>query len=147
MELATSTVGKPDVMIHIPVPGTTMSRSKPWVFGLVFMALSMALEIVLIVVVRLRVPQDNAIIAPILLTVSPIVAALICGYRRPRELILVTFLAVILTLLFVLVFGRITGISTGIAPPIVIRTLAGFLAAVVTNKVGNARAAKNATAG
>jgi len=123
-----------------------MNRSKPWVFGLVFMALSMALEIALIVVGRLRVPQDNAIIAPILLTVSPIAAALICGYRRPRELILVAFLAVFLTLLFVLVFGRITGISTGIAPPIVIRTLAGILAAVVTNKVGNARAAAKNTA-
>jgi len=110
------------------------------------MALSMALEIALIVVGRLRVPQDNAIIAPILLTVSPIAAALICGYRRPRELILVAFLAVFLTLLFVLVFGRITGISTGIAPPIVIRTLAGILAAVVTNKVGNARAAAKNTA-
>jgi len=111
------------------------------------MALSMALEIALIVVGRLRVPQDNAIIAPILLTVSPIAAALICGYRRPGELVLVAFLAVFFTLLFVMVFGRITGISTGIVPPIVIRTLAGLLAAVVTDQVGSARAAKNVTAG
>jgi hypothetical protein len=102
-------------------------------FGLVFMALSVALEIFLVVVMRLRAPQDDAIIALILLTVSPIAAALICGYRRPKELIIVSFLAVLFTVLFVMVFGRITGISTGIVPPIVIRTLAGLLAAVVAN--------------
>ena len=113
------------------------TQVKPWVFGLVFMAVSMALEILLIVVVRLRVPQDNAIIAPILLTVSPVAAALICGYRRPRQLLLVSFLAVFFTLLFVMVFGRITGISTGLVPPIVIRTLAGLLAAIVANWISN----------
>ena len=57
-------------MIHPPALATMMlTRVKPWVFGLVFMTVSMALEILLIVVGRLKVRQDNAIIAPILLTV------------------------------------------------------------------------------
>ena len=56
-------------------------RRKPWAFGVIYMALSMAIEIVLLVVVRLRIAQDNAIIAPILLIVSPATAAVICGYR------------------------------------------------------------------
>ena len=99
------------------------------------MALSMAIEIVLLVVVRLRIPQDNAIIAPILLIVSPLVAAVICGYRRPKELIVAAAAAVVLTLVLVMVFGRLTGISTGIAPPMVLRTLAGFLAGMLANKV------------
>ena len=102
------------------------------------MALSMAIEIVLLVIVRLRIPQDNAIIAPILLIVSPLAAALICGYRRPKELIVAAVATVFLTLVFVMAFGRITGISTGIAPPIVLRTLAGCLAGALTNKMARA---------
>ena len=108
---------------------------KPLAFGVIYMALSMAIEIVLLVVVRLRIPQDNAIIAPILLIVSPAAAAVICGYRRPWEVIVVAVATVLLTLAFVMVFGRLTRISTGIAPPVVLRTLAGVLAAALTNKV------------
>jgi hypothetical protein len=109
-------------------------QRRPLAFGIIYMALSMVIEIILLVVIRLRIPQDNAIIAPILLTISPIAAAWICDYRRPRELITVAVLAVFLTLLIVIVFGRVTGISTGLAAPIVIRSLAGFLAGVMTNK-------------
>ncbi len=108
---------------------------KPLAYAIIYMALSMAIEIVLLVVVRLRIPQDNAIIAPILLIASPIAAALICSYRRPREFIVVAIATVFLTLVFVMLFGRLTGISTGIVPPIVLRTLAGWLAAGLANKV------------
>jgi len=111
-----------------------MLRRPPWVFGLVFMGLSMFIEIVLLVVVRLHIPQDNAIIAPILLIVSPLAACWICHYRRPREIALLSILAVFFTLLFVAVFGRLTGISTGVLPPIVLRTAAGFLAALIVKR-------------
>ena len=106
--------------------------SHPLAFGLIYMALSMAIEIVLLVVVRLRIPDDNAIIAPILLVVSPVAAALICGRRRPATVITLAILTVVLTLVCVMGFGRLTGISTGVAPPIVLRTLAGTLAAALS---------------
>ena len=109
-------------------------RRSPWVFGVVFMAVSMVIEIALLVVCRLRIPQDNAIIAPILLTASPVIASWLCHYRRVRELILLSCLAVFFTLLFVLVFSRLTGISTGIFPPIVLRTAAGLVAAMIVNR-------------
>jgi hypothetical protein len=99
------------------------------------MGLSMALEIVLIAVVGLRVPRDNAIIAPLLLTISPVSAAFLSGYLRPKEFGLLIVLTVVLTILFVLVFSRLTGISTGLLPPIIIRSLAGFLAAAITNRL------------
>jgi hypothetical protein len=116
-------------------PLSTIKRRPPaWVFGLVFMALSMVIEIALIVVFRLRIPQDNAIIAPILLTVSPVAASLLCRYRRAREILLLSCLAVFFTLLLVLVFSRVTGITTGILPPIFLRTAGGLLAAAIVNR-------------
>jgi hypothetical protein len=111
-----------------------IKRRSPWVFGVIFMAVSMAIEIALLVVGRLRIPQDNATIAPILLIASPLIASWFCHYRRLRDLLLLSFLAVLLTLLFVLVFSRLTGISTGIFPPIVLRTAAGFVAALIVNR-------------
>ena len=104
-------------------------------FAAIYMVLSMAVEVVLIAVVGLRIPKDNAVIAPILLTISPVLAALISGYRRPKEFVLVIILAVVLTLLIVFVFSRLTGISTGLLEPILNRSLAGFLAATITNTV------------
>jgi hypothetical protein len=109
-----------------------MGLKRPLVFGATFMALSMAIEIVLIVVGRLRVPDDDATIAPILLIVSPLAAAVICGYRRPAALLTIAVLTVVLTIAAVGVVGRLTGISTGIAAPIVLRTVAGTLAAALT---------------
>jgi hypothetical protein len=113
---------------------TTVER-RPWVYALTYMGLSIAIEIVLIAVVGLRVPRDNAIIAPLLLTISPVAAALICGYRRPKEFVLLVVLTVVLTVLCVLVFSRLTGISTGLIEPIIVRSLAGFLAAAITNRL------------
>ena len=113
------------------------SLKQPLAYGTIYMALSMSIEIVLLVVVRLKIPQDNAIIAPTLLIVSPVAAALICGYRRPKSLILVAATTVFLTLAFVMVFGHLTGISTGIVPPVVLRTLAGMAAGALTNRVAN----------
>ena len=108
---------------------------RTWAFAVIYMVLSMVVEIALIAIVGLKIPKDNAIIAPILLTLSPVLAALITGYRRPKEFFLLILLTVVLTLFMVLVFGRLTGISTGLLAPIVIRSLAGFLAATLTNRV------------
>jgi hypothetical protein len=90
---------------------------------------------VLLVVVRLRIPQDNAIIAPVILAVSPVAAALICGYRRPRSIAMLAVTTVILTIAIVMGFERLTGISTGLAAPVVIRTAAGVLAALLTHRI------------
>ena len=110
-------------------------RRKPWAFAIIYMAVSMAVEAGLIVIGRLRVPEDNAVIAPIIMTIPPVLAALIAGYYRPKELILAAALAVVLTLGLTLVAGRLTGVSTGCVEPIVVRSVAGFLAAVITNRV------------
>jgi hypothetical protein len=109
--------------------------SHPLVFGVIYMALSMAIEIALLVVGRLRIPDDNAVIAPVLLVVSPVAAALICGYRRPTAVITLAILTVVITLVCVMGFGRLTGISTGVGPPIVLRTLAGSLAAALSARL------------
>ena len=98
------------------------------------MALSMLIEIALLVVCKLRIPQDNATIAPILFITSPTIAALLCHYRRPFEFFLLSCLAILFTLFLVFVFSRLTGITTGLLPPVVIRTVAGFLAALIVNR-------------
>jgi hypothetical protein len=107
-------------------------RSRPWVYGLIYMGLSMAIEIMLLVVFRLQIPRDNAIIAPILLVASPLLAAWICGYRRPQHLLPLAAVTVLLTLILVMGFGR----TTGILAPVIIRTVAGFVAAWGLKRVG-----------
>lgn len=110
-------------------------RRNALAFGLIYMALSLAVEIVLLVVVRLRIPRDNAILASVLLAVSPPAAAWMCGYARPRAFVFAVAGTVLLTLVLVVGFGRLTGISTGLGPPVVLRSLAGFLAALLANRV------------
>lgn len=114
---------------------TIAIRKKPWALAIIYTAVSLAVEAGLIVVGGLRVPQDNAVIAPIVLTIPPVLAAWIAGYRRPKEWVIVALLASVLTLGLTLMAGRITGISTGLVEPIIVRTLAGFLAAAITNRV------------
>jgi hypothetical protein len=114
---------------------TTAIRRKPWALAIIYAAVSLAVEAGLIVVGGLRVPQDNAVIAPIVLTIPPVLAAWIAGYRRPKEWVILALLASALTLGLTLLAGRITGISTGLVEPIIVRTLAGFLAGAITNRV------------
>ena len=113
---------------------------RPWAFALLYMGLSLVVEIFLIVVIRLRVPEDNAKIAPVLLTIPPVLAAWISGFRRPpRDLWTVAALASVLTLLVTAVVTRITGINTGLVEPIINRSAAGWLAAVITNRIAAPR--------
>ncbi|MBU4460729.1 MAG: hypothetical protein KJ579_09185 [Verrucomicrobia bacterium] len=106
---------------------------KPWVLALVYVALSLAVEAALMIVGRLRVPQDNAILAPVVLTVPPLLAAWATGRRRPRALIVLAVLLSVLTLGLTLIAGRLTGVSTGMAEPLIVRALAGFLAGLIFN--------------
>ena len=110
---------------------------RPWAFGLLYMALSLATEIVLIVVVGLEVPRDNARIAPVLLIAPPLLAAWLSGYRRPaRDLATVAVLTALLTVAITLGVNRLTGIATGLVEPMINRTLAGTLAAALVNRRG-----------
>jgi hypothetical protein len=114
-------------------------REKPWVLALVYVALSLAVEAALMVVGRLRVPQDNAILAPVVLTVPPLLAAWAIGRRRLRELLLLALLLSALTLVLTLAAGRLTGVKTGIVEPLIVRAAAGFLAGLVTAPRGRSR--------
>jgi hypothetical protein len=110
-------------------------RKNPWTFAVLYMAISMATEIILIVVVGLRVPRDNRSIAPVLLTVPPVLAAWIGGYRRPKGFAVVVVLTALLTLGITLAANALTGIRTGMAEPILTRSLAGLLGAAITNRL------------
>ena len=57
--------------------------------AVIYVIASLLVEAVFIVVGHLKVPQDNAILAPVVLTIPPLLVAWICGYRRPKELIAV----------------------------------------------------------
>lgn len=118
-----------------PAPANSWFKRHAAPYAIVYMLLSIALEIVLMVIFRLKVPQDNRIIAPIILTIPPLLAAWLCGYRRPRQLLTLAFLTTLLTLIITVSVNKLTGIKTGLAEPIVNRLLAGFLAAWLCNKM------------
>lgn len=110
-------------------------KKNPWSFAVLYMAISMATEIFLIVVARLRVPEDNRVIAPILLTVPPMLATWIGGYRKAKDFWVNVALTVALTLALTLTVNALTGIKTGITEPIINRSLAGLIAAAITNRL------------
>ena len=114
----------------------TLIGRRPWAFAVFYMAVSMLVEIVLIVGVGWRVPKDNARIAPVLLTLAPVLAAGFSGFRRPlKDFLTVAALASILTLLITIVVSRLSGISTGLIEPIINRSIAGWLAATFMNRM------------
>lgn len=110
-------------------------REKPWALALVYVALSLAVEAALMVIGRLRVPRDNAILALIVLTVPPLLAAWLTGRRRLRDLLPLAVLLSVLTLILTLAAGRVTGIKTGLAEPLIVRSAAGFLAGLILNRI------------
>ena len=110
---------------------TLAMKRKPWAMALIYVGVSLAVEAALMIVGHLKIPQHNAILAPVVLTVPPLLVAWICGYRRPKELIAVAVLLSVLTLALTVTFGRITGVSTGMIEPSIVRTLAGFLSGVI----------------
>lgn len=108
-------------------------KQKPWFFAILYMVVSLVCEIVLLVVFRLKIPQDTKIIAPILLVLAPLLAAWLGGYRRPKYFAIVALLTAVLTLVITVVTTNLTGIHTGMAEPIINRSLAGLLGAALTN--------------
>jgi len=113
----------------------TTTRWSPWLFAIVYTALSMATEIVLIVVFRLKIPQHNAVIAPIILSGPPMLAAWFAGYRSRKEFIVLAGLTAVLTLIVTLTVTHFTGVSTGLREPLINRPIAAVLAAVIANKL------------
>ncbi|MFA6545798.1 MAG: hypothetical protein WCS99_15375 [Limisphaerales bacterium] len=114
------------------LPGMTRAKA-PWAFALIYTALSMATEIVLIVVFHLKIPRHNAIIAPIILTFPPLLAAWIAGRQSRRELVILAALTAVLTVIVTGTVTRFTGVSTGLLEPLINRPVAGFLAIVIAN--------------
>jgi len=114
-------------------------RRPPWVFALAYTGVSLVSEVALIVVGGLKVPEDNAVIAPVILTAPPLLAAWLSGYRRLDDLLAAAVLAASLTLGLTMVAGRVTGVSTGLAEPIAVRLAAGFLACTVANRLAASR--------
>lgn len=112
----------------------TISR-RAWAFAIIYMGLSLGVEASLIIFGGLRVPEDNAKIAPLILVLPPILAALLAGYRGRKELIILVILTAVFTVAITLSVNRITGISTGLVEPVINRSVAGFLAAVLTNRI------------
>jgi hypothetical protein len=106
--------------------------SHPVVFAVIYTLVSLATEIVLLVVFRLKIPQHNFIIAPIVLTVPPLITAWLAGYRSSRSLLICALLTSILTLIVTIVVTRATGVSVGLREPIISRSIAGFVAAWLT---------------
>ena len=113
-----------------------MNKKRPaWVFVLIYTALSMGTEIILLVVFRLKIPQHNSIIAPIIQTIPPVLAAWIAGYRSLREVALVAALTAILTLVVTLTVTHFTKVTTGLIEPLINRPVASFLAVIIANKL------------
>ncbi|MDO8543616.1 MAG: hypothetical protein Q7S40_24505 [Opitutaceae bacterium] len=111
-----------------------MTGRSPWLFAILYTALSIAIEIVLIVVFRLKVPQHNAIIAPIILTLPPMLAVWIAGYRSRKQFVVLAGLTALLSVIVTLTVTHFTGVSTGLREPLINRPIAGFLAAVMVNR-------------
>lgn len=106
-----------------------------WAFAVIYMALSLGVEASLITFGGLRVPEDSAKIAPVILVLPPVLAALLAGYRGRKELVMLVILTAVFTVALTLAVNRITGISTGLVEPIINRSIAGFMAAVMTNRI------------
>lgn len=110
-------------------------KLPPWAFALIYTALSMGAEIILIVVFRLQVPHDNAIIAPIILILPPLEAAWVARYRSLRELGILAALAALLTLVVTLTVTHFTKVNIGLLQPLILRPVAAFLAAIIANRL------------
>lgn len=112
---------------------------RPLAFAIVYMLISMGTEIVLIAAVGLRIPEDNRFIAPVLLTLPPLLAPLVCGYRRPKGYAVAALSTAVLTVAITRATNVLTGIDTGVVEPIVTRSIAGFLGALIAGRVAPPR--------
>lgn len=118
---------------------------KSLVFAAIYVVVSLALEAALMILLHWKVPQDNYRLAPCVLTIPPLLASWLAGYRRPKQLVLLAGVTFVLTMLITLGVTRITGIAMGLAEPLFNRSLAGFLAAVITLRQRRTGAAETNT--
>ena len=117
-----------------------MSRN-PWVFALAYVGLSLGTEIVLMVVFGLKVPQDNALLAPIVLLLPPLFTALLANCPTVGATILVAIIFSVATIIMTMLVTRMTGNSIGFLEPILARTTAGLLAFFITRRLRRCSAA------
>lgn len=108
---------------------------RPWGIAIIYVVVSLAIEALAMLIGRLSPPRDNAILAPIVLTIPPLVTAWLSGYRHPRALMTVAFSLAALTLLLTVLVNRLTGISTGLLEPLVNRTLAGLAVGLFARRI------------
>jgi hypothetical protein len=94
---------------------------RPWAFAILYTCISLGVEGALIVLAGLRVPQDNKLLAPVVLTVPPVLSALVAGFRRLGEFVPVALLTIVLTVGLTIVANKSTGVSTGLLEPIIVR--------------------------
>ena len=109
-------------------------RWKPSTLAIVYVAISLAVEAAVTLLGGLRVPRDNAILAPIVLSVPPVLTAWLAGCRRTRHFLVMAAGLALLTLLLTAVAGRLTGVSTGLIEPIVVRGIAGHLVGIAVHR-------------
>lgn len=103
-------------------------------YSIVYLLFSLAFETSLIVLGGLRVPDDNAILGPLVITIPPIFAALLFSRKSIKRFFYLFILTAILTFVVTLIFVRITGVQTGFVEPIINRSIAGFLAFILAEK-------------
>lgn len=110
-------------------------KRKSWAFAIIYVVLSIGIEAAVMILFGLRVPGDVPKLRLVVLTIPPALATWVCGYRKPKEFALLALLASVLTAGISILVGRLTGVSTGMVEPIINRSIAGFLAAAITNRV------------
>ena len=102
-----------------------LRSGRAWRFAAVYGLGMVAAEILLIAGFGLRVPEDNARVAPLLFLLVPLPVALFCGFRGLRRVLAVGLLAVAFTVALSVTFGA----ATGLLAPLFVRPLAGLAAA------------------
>jgi hypothetical protein len=107
------------------------ARSLPALarFALLYTGISIAVEVFLLLLAGLRIPDDNLVIAPAVLVVAPLAASGLAGYRG-RRLALAAFLTAAFTLAMSVTFGTFTGLLA----PLLIRPIAAILAAMIVRR-------------
>lgn len=108
---------------------------KTWVYAILYTCLSLGTEAALILSAHMVVHKDDAILWSVILTIPPIMAAWMCGYRRPREFAYLVYLTSVLTFILTQVVMKTTGVYTGFTEPIIDRMMSGLLAAEIAKRM------------
>ena len=124
-----------DLKVYLLLEENMTIRRETLVFAFVYTALSLATEMILVRFVGLTIDNDNALIWLIILTIPAVLAAWTCGYRRPKEFVLLVVLTAVLTFIITQIVVNCTLFHTGLVEPIIDRSISGFLAGEITKRV------------